>query len=150
MSEKYEVGTIVEGKVIKIKPFGAIIALDGGAQGLVHISQIANSFVQNISDHLDIGDGVKVKILSVDEATNKISLSIRDALPPVPKPVRPQQAFKPREQKSGFENRGPRPNNNYEQSSAITPASDFEDKMKDWLKQANERQAGLNKRNNKR
>lgn len=149
MSEKYEVGNIVEGKVIKIKPFGAIISLDNGTQGLVHISQIANSFVQNISDHLNIGDTVKVKVLSVEETTNKISLSIRDALPPAPKPVRPQPSFKPREQKSNYENRGQKPRGDFQQQ-VITPASDFEDKMKDWLKQANERQAGLNKRANKR
>ena len=44
MSEKLEVGSIVEGKVVRIKPFGAIVSL-GNTQGLVHISQIANSFV---------------------------------------------------------------------------------------------------------
>lgn len=151
MSEKLEIGSIVEGKVVRIKPFGAIVSLETGTQGLVHISQIANSFVQNINDHINIGDVVKVKVLSVDEATNKISLSIRDALPPVPKPVRPQgSGFKPREQKSNYENRGSRPFNDFQKDQPITPASDFEDKMKDWLKQANERQAGLNKRANKR
>lgn len=152
MSEKYEVGSIVEGKVIRIKPFGAIVSLGNGAQGLVHISQIANSFVQDINDHLKIGDMVKVKVLSVDEETNKISLSIRDALPPVPKVEKQEKTFKPREQKSNYENRSQRPNNDYRSQAAapITPASDFEDKMKEWLKQANERQAGLNKRANKR
>lgn len=150
MSEKLEIGSIVEGKVVRIKPFGAIVSLENGSQGLVHISQIANSFVQNINDHINIGDVVKVKVLSVEESTNKISLSIRDALPPAPKPARPQQSFKPREQKNNYENRGQKPYNDYQKEPAVTPASDFEDKMKEWLKQANERQAGLNKRANRR
>ena len=66
MSEKLEIGTIVEGEVIKVKPFGAIVSIDGKNQGLVHISQISNSFVQDINDHIAVGDTVKVKVLSVD------------------------------------------------------------------------------------
>ncbi len=151
MSEKIEVGSIVEGKVLRIKPFGAIVSLGNQTQGLVHISQIANSFVQDINDHLSVGDMVKVKVLSVDEAANKISLSIRDALPQAPKPVRSERPYKPREQKSNYENRTSRPSDDYSKSqSSGSPINDFEDKMKDWLKQSNERQAGLNKRANKR
>ena len=149
MSEKLEVGSIVEGKVIRIKPFGAIVALGNQSQGLVHISQVANSFVQDINDHLTIGDMVKVKIISIDEAAHKISLSIRDALPPAPKPAYAEKPYRPREQKSNYENRSSRPPDDYRPAFS-SPAGDFEDKMKDWLKQSNERQAGLNKRANKR
>ena len=60
MAEKIETGSVVEGKVVRIKPFGAIVQLEGGAQGLVHISQIANGFVQDINDHVAVGDTVKV------------------------------------------------------------------------------------------
>ena len=77
MSEKVQVGTIVEGKVLRIKPFGAIVSLGDKTQGLVHISQVANSFVQDINEHVSVGDIVKVKVLSIDEASNKISLSVR-------------------------------------------------------------------------
>lgn len=80
MSEKLEVGSIVEGKVVRVKPFGAIVSL-GNTQGLVHISQVANSFVQDINDHVKVGDMVKVKVLSIDEESHKIALSIREALP---------------------------------------------------------------------
>ena len=75
MSEKLEVGSIVEGKVVRVKPFGAIVSL-GNTQGLVHISQVANSFVQDINDHVKVGDMVKVKVLSIDEESHKIALSI--------------------------------------------------------------------------
>ncbi len=146
MSEKLEVGSIVEGKVIRIKPFGAIVLINDSVQGLVHISQIANSFVQDINEHIAVGDIVKVKVLSIDAETNKISLSIREALPPAPRPARPQQnSFKPREQKNNYESRG----GDFKKEQSST-GNDFEDKMKEWLKQANERQAGLNKRANRR
>ena len=75
MSEKPEVGSIVEGKVVRIKPFGAIVSLGEQVQGLVHISQVANTFVQDINDHVKVGDIVKVKVLSIDPETNKIALS---------------------------------------------------------------------------
>ena len=145
MAEKIEAGSVVEGKVVRIKPFGAIVQLEDGGQGLVHISQIANGFVQDINDHVTIGDTVKVKVMSIDEENKKVALSIRDALPKAPR----QQNFKPREHKNNYEPRGAK------QSAADTaqpkdPVNDFEEKMKEWLKQSNERQAGINKRNNRR
>ena len=144
MADKIEAGSIVEGKVVRIKPFGAIVQLENGGQGLVHISQIANGFVQDINDHVAIGDTVKVKVMSVDEENRKIALSIRDALP---RENRPQQGFKPREHKNNYEPRGEKTSDS---SQSKEPVNDFEEKMKEWLKQSNERQAGINKRNNRR
>ncbi len=144
MADKIEAGSIVEGKVVRIKPFGAIVQLENGGQGLVHISQIANGFVQDINDHVAIGDTVKVKVMSVDEENRKIALSIRDALP---RANRPQQGFKPREHKNNYEPRGEKTSDS---SHSKEPVNDFEEKMKEWLKQSNERQAGINKRNNRR
>lgn len=142
MSEKLEIGSIVEGKIVRIKPFGAIVSL-GNAQGLVHISQVANSFVQDINDHIKVGDMVKVKVLSIDEETHKIALSIRDALPKEDRPQR-TDTRKPSPQ-------GDRSNSNRgSYSSAPKPPMDFEDKMKEWAKQSTERQTTLNKRANKR
>ena len=147
MSEKVQVGTIVEGKVLRIKPFGAIVSLGDKVQGLVHISQVANTFVQDINEHVAVGDIVKVKVLSIDEASNKISLSMREALAPKAKPHY-EKNFRSKENKSNYENRTIRPSDDYFKPQSTS--SDFEDKMKDWLKQSNERQAGLNKRANKR
>ena len=152
MSEKLEIGTIVEGKVLRVKPFGAIVAINENTQGLVHISQISNSFVQDINEHIAVGDTVNVKVLSVDEETGKISLSIKETLPPPAKPSKPQHNFRNREYKNNYENKGSNnPSNEYFQPQpSVTSSSDFEDKMKEWLKQANEKQAGLNKRANRR
>ena len=138
------VGSIVEGKVIKIAPFGAIVALEGGKQGLVHISQVANTFVQDINDHLKVDDVVKVKVLSIDPETHRISLSIRAALP---KPERPERTDRPK--KEGFKPRENR--NNHDRGDAPhAPLNDFEEKMKEFLKQSNDKMATLNKRANKR
>jgi general stress protein 13 len=76
---KFEVGSIVKGKVTGIQPYGAFVALDEETQGLVHISEIAHGFVKDIRDHVKVGDEVTVKILSVDEESKRISLSIRAA-----------------------------------------------------------------------
>ncbi|AOM82054.1 S1 domain-containing post-transcriptional regulator GSP13 [Salisediminibacterium beveridgei] len=141
MSSQYEAGSIVEGKVTGIKPFGAFVALDEKKQGLVHISHIAHGYVEDINSVLSVGDTIKVKILSVDAESGKISLSIKETLP---KPERPQsQSGGNRGGGAG----GPR------RSGAGAPKKEstqgfntLEDKLKDWLKQSNEIQADLNKR----
>ncbi len=140
MSEQITVGSVVEGKVIKIKDFGAIIALNDGKQGLVHISEVANSYVKDINEHLHLNDVVKVKILSIDDQTKRISLSIRAALPKPEQNNSKQRDFKPNHNNK----------NRDIHIQASTPLSDFEEKMKEFLKQSNEKQAGLNKRANKR
>ena len=155
MSEKLEVGSIVEGKVVRVKPFGAIVSL-GKAQGLVHISQVANSFVQDINDHVKVDDVVKVKVLSIDEESNKIALSIREAMPKEERrPKNDKPAGKqPRRQnfnKVNNEQASHNPAQEYfRPHSSVNASSDFEDKMKEWMKQANDRQTSLNKRANKR
>ncbi len=135
MSEKLVIGSIVEGKVVRIKPFGAIVSV-GSEQGLVHISQVSNQFVEDINSHLKIDDVVKVKVLSIDDASKKIALSIKEAMPKAPTTKQEPKA--------------PQQKSNAYTKNANAPASDFEDKMKDWLKQSTERQTTLNKRANKR
>lgn len=145
MSEsKFEVGSIVEGKVVKLKPFGAIVELDSSTQGLIHISQIANGFVQDIKDYLKEGDTVKVKIMSIDKENRKISLSLREAQ---------VQQSRPRKihnnQKKSYSDNSHNSNRRNNQAF-VDPVAAFEDKIKEWNKQSTERQAGINKRNNKR
>jgi len=77
MSEKFETGNILTGKVTGIQPYGAFVALDENTQGLVHISEITHGYVKDINDHLKVGDEIKVKVLSVDEQAGKIGLSIK-------------------------------------------------------------------------
>ncbi|GEL13884.1 rpsA protein [Lapidilactobacillus concavus DSM 17758] len=78
--EKLLPGDVVEGKVARLTNFGAFIDL-GGADGLVHISEIAYERVDKPSDVLKVGEDVKVKVLSVDAEKGRISLSIKALLP---------------------------------------------------------------------
>lgn len=75
-----EVGKIYEGKVTGITKFGAFVELDKDTTGMVHISEVANSFVNDIKDHLEEGQTVKVKVMTLGD-DGKIALSIKKALP---------------------------------------------------------------------
>ena len=75
-----EVGKIYEGKVTGITKFGAFVELEKGTTGMVHISEIANTYVNEIKDHITEGQQVKVKVLALGEG-GKISLSIKKAMP---------------------------------------------------------------------
>lgn len=75
-----ELGSIVEGVVTGITNFGAFVELPGGATGLVHISEIAEVYVKDVNDFLNIGDKTRVKVISVDPK-GKIGLSIKQADP---------------------------------------------------------------------
>lgn len=82
------VGTIVSGKVTTITKFGAFVALAGGKSGLVHISEVANTFVSDVHDFLEEGQEVQVKVLAMTP-DGKINLSIKQTQP------RPQQQGRP-------------------------------------------------------
>lgn len=73
-----EIGKIVDGKVSGITKFGAFIDIGEGKTGLVHISEIAGEYVNNINDYVEEGQAVRVKIVS-QEAGGKIGLSMRKA-----------------------------------------------------------------------
>jgi S1 RNA binding domain protein len=89
---EFEVGSIVTGKVTGITKFGAFVTLAPGKSGLVHISEIANSYVNDIREHLTEGQEVTVKVIGLDDS-GRINLSIKAALPP---PVRPPRNDAPR------------------------------------------------------
>lgn len=74
-----EVGAVVEGKVVSIMPFGAFVSLPDGKMGLVHISEVALDYVQDVSEHLSENQEVKVKVVGIDQK-GKISLSIKKVL----------------------------------------------------------------------
>ncbi|WMJ80594.1 30S ribosomal protein S1 [Clostridium sp. MB40-C1] len=75
---KYKVQDIVEGKVVRLLDFGAVIEMEDGLEGLVHISEISEENIVKPSQILNIGDKVKVKILDIKEDERKMSLSIKD------------------------------------------------------------------------
>lgn len=74
-----EIGTVLEGRVTGVTKFGAFVALPDGKSGLVHISEIANSYVSEVSDFVQLGQTVKVRVLSVTPE-GKINLSMKRAI----------------------------------------------------------------------
>ncbi|WP_373893153.1 S1 domain-containing post-transcriptional regulator GSP13 [Virgibacillus natechei] len=119
MTNKFETGQIVEGKVTGIQPYGAFVALDDEVQGLVHISEVTHGFVKDINDYLTVGDDVKVKVLNVDEANNKFSLSIRATEEAPEKPAKTQKSSP-----------------NKQQDTEEPGFNTLKDKLEDWIKQS--------------
>ncbi len=77
---KYPVGSIVEGKVVRIVPFGAFVALESTIDGLIHISQVSAHRIAKVEDELKVGDIVRCKVLEVNPEAKRISLSRKEAL----------------------------------------------------------------------
>ena len=77
IAAKYQVGSVVKGKVSKIASFGAFVELEDGVDGLVHISQISDQRVEKVKDALEIGQEVEARVMKVDRAERRIGLSIR-------------------------------------------------------------------------
>jgi polyribonucleotide nucleotidyltransferase len=78
ITAEIEVGRVYTGKVTRIVDFGAFVAIGGGKEGLVHISQIADKRVEKVTDYLQMGQEVPVKVLEVDRQ-GRIRLSIKEA-----------------------------------------------------------------------
>ena len=96
MAMKYCVGQIVEGVVTGIQAYGAFVQLDSETTGLIHISELSDGYVKDISLFVKIKDVVKVKVLDIDEKTHQLRLSYK-ALHGTPRKSRP----KPSREKQG-------------------------------------------------
>lgn len=80
VDEKYEIGSIIKGKVVKLVDFGAFVEVEPGVEGLVHISQISKEHIPTPGDVLNVGETVKVKIMDINSKDRRMSLSIKEAL----------------------------------------------------------------------
>ena len=74
---QYQVGQIVLARVSGIQPYGAFVQLDESTAGLIHISEISNGFVRDVSDYVHVGDEVYVKIVDIDESNHQVRCSLR-------------------------------------------------------------------------
>lgn len=112
---EYKIGMTIKGKITGIQPYGAFVSLDNNQQGLIHVSEVKHGFIKDISEELEIGQKVTVKIIDIDEYTQKISLSLR-VLQPAPAPIyRKKKFFTNKNKKIGF--------------------TTIEDKLDDWIKE---------------
>ena len=127
---EFTVGALLEGKVKSITKFGAFITLPENRTGMVHISEVANTYVSDIHDHLTEGQDVKVKVIGIDPA-GKISLSIKRTQEPERRERRPQQDRRPQQGR-----RPPR------QDSTPKGPQTFEEKLKQFMSDSDSRIAG--------
>lgn len=128
-------GSILEGKVQGITKFGAFIELSDGVVGLVHISEIADTYVKDVRDFLQEGDQVKVKVLNV--AGKKVGLSIKQANPP----AAPERSPRPPQQYDR-----PPANYNRPRPSGREAQVSLDDKIAKFLKESDERMQPLKNR----
>ena len=110
-----QVGMVTEGKVTGITKFGAFVALPDGKSGLVHISEIANTFVNDVHDYVQDGQTVKVKVIGIGD-DGKINLSIKKAEDPAPRQPMPR-------------------------ANGPTGDASFEDKLKQFMQESDSRMA---------
>jgi general stress protein 13 len=75
---KYEKGKIITGCVTGIENYGIFVTLDEYYSGLIHISEISNNFVRNISDYVNVGETIKAKVVDIDDENCHVKLSIKD------------------------------------------------------------------------
>ena len=150
---KPEIGQIYEGKITSITNFGAFVTLPDGPDGMVHISEVSNGFVKDIHDVLEVGQSVKVKVITIAD-NGKIALSIKKAQDN-PREERAPQSQRPRTQQRPTQ----RPRTNHTQDKApatkqilypdgvweetISSNQDFEDMMSRFKKSSQDRMSDL-------
>jgi S1 RNA binding domain protein len=101
-----EIGSIIEGKVVKLLKYGVIVELPEGESGLVHISEIDNNFIQDVSDYFRENDQVEVKVIGIDDK-GRLQLSVRQAQPDYVEMSRPpsRRRHRSREELDAFEDK---------------------------------------------
>ncbi|MBF0780004.1 MULTISPECIES: S1 domain-containing RNA-binding protein [unclassified Granulicatella] len=132
-----EIGNKSSAKVTSITKFGAFVKLDTGETGLVHISEVSDTFINNVSDVLNVGDVVEVKVVAV-APDGKISFSIRQAV------EKKEQLQK--EQTNKFEFKQERRLPKFSEPNKAKKTEDFDALMSAFLKDSDERLLSL-KRN---
>lgn len=138
------VGDIVSGKVVNITKFGAFIEIEGGQNGLVHISEISNDYVENVADVLQKGQEVKAKVLSNENG--KLSLSIKQTLPK--KEFTKQKDFS--RPKKDFSRQQSKRAYTWEGEKSSSEDLSFEDKISRFLKESTERMDQMKFKENRR
>ena len=119
-----EIGEIYEGTVVKLLKYGAIVRLEDGTSGLVHISEISDAFVHNVEDYVQEGDGIKVKVTGMkDGARYEMSAKQAEPIKPIEGTPSAQLGSRP----------GPR----------RRPSREFEDRLDDFMKSSNQRLSEL-------
>ena len=124
----FEVGAILAGKITGITKFGAFVTVAPGKSGLVHISEIASTYVSDVRDHLTEGQDVTVKVIGMDKS-GRMNLSIKSAAAAPAEEIRRRPQPKPQE---------------------IASEPTFEDKLKRFMQDSNNKISGLKSNTDKK
>ena len=135
-----KVGDIVEGQITGITNFGVFVDLGEGKSGMVHISEVARTYVNDIREHVKENDTVKMKVLSIAE-DGKISLSIKRAL----EPERVPENNGPRRERKPFQ--PPKPDGSYTWVPKKNEPATFEDMMSRFKQTSDEKFSDLKRKN---
>ena len=138
-----EIGNTVEGTIVKLADYGVIVRLQGGKTGLIHISEIADTFVRDVKDYFKEQDRVRVKVLSLNNK-GRYELSTRHVEQPVIEPPPPHKPKKHIERPTEVINLGPEPE--WGHSRDISETQHFEDRLNHFMKDSQDRLLDL-KRN---
>ncbi len=105
VADKYAEGSKIKAKVVRTTEFGAFVNLEDGIDGLIHISELSEQRIRSVTDAVKVGDEVEVRVLKVDSASKKISLTLR----PPPKEPSPEELAKIQADRAKAEKRRNKP-----------------------------------------
>lgn len=128
------VGEVIEGKITGITNFGVFVDIGDGKSGMVHISELSNTYVTDINEIFKVGDTVKTKILNIAE-DGKIALSIKKA------------AEQPKQQKERKSYTQPKPDNSYTWTPKKNEPASFEEMMNRFKQTSDEKFSALKRKN---
>ena len=133
------IGQIVEGKITGITNFGVFADLGEGKTGMVHISEVARTYVNDIKEFVKTGDVVKMKVLNIGE-DGKVSLSIKRAL-------EPERTNEPRERRERRNSPPPKIDGSYTCTPKKTEPQSFEEMMNRFKQTSDEKFSDLKRKN---
>lgn len=131
-------GDIVEGRITSITSFGVFVDIKEGQSGLVHISEISDTYVNDINEFVKVGDTKRMKVLSVGE-DGKIALSIKKAAKDTPSAIKER---KPRPKKPQE-----KPDSSYVWEAESSAPASFEEMMSKFKKSSDEKMSDLKRKN---
>ena len=134
-----KIGEIYEGKITGITKFGVFVDLGDNTSGMVHISEVARTFVNDINEHVKMGDTVKVKLISIGD-DGKIALSIKKALEPEKKENGGRSYEKKPRQPQAIDS-------SYTWTAKKSEPVDFEDMMNRFKQTSDEKFSDLKRKN---
>ena len=147
------VGAVLEGKVKSITNFGAFVALPENKTGMVHISEVANAYVNDIRQHLTEGQDVKVMVIGNDNGKINLSIKRLEPKPQFENNSRPNNfrpgGDRPQRRENNFQERQPRPQDNRPQRAPVQPAAPktadqlFEEKLKAFMSESDSKLSGI-------